>query len=110
MPEFIVGGDPPGDAVAVGQDLAHHPREVGDVAGPMDAAQVQRLARLLERTGLPTAATEVAGSVALDNMRIDKKVKAGKMRFVLLKSIGQAFVTGDYPEQALDATLQAHFA
>ena len=58
----------------------------------------------------PGSGAGAAGSVALDHMRIDKKVKAGKMRFVLLKSIGQAFITGDYPEQALDATRQAHFA
>jgi 3-dehydroquinate synthase len=96
-----------GEAVGAGLLMA---ATMSQRAGWMDAGQVERLARLLERTGLPTAATEVAGSVALDNMRIDKKVKAGKMRFVLLKSIGQAFVTGDYPEQALEATLQAHFA
>jgi 3-dehydroquinate synthase len=96
-----------GEAVGAGLLMA---ATMSQRAGWMDAAQVDRLARLLERTGLPTAATEVAGSVALDHMRIDKKVKAGKLRFVLLKSIGQAFVTGDYPEQALDATLQAHFA
>jgi 3-dehydroquinate synthase len=96
-----------GEAVGAGLLMA---ATMSQKAGWMDTAQVDRVSRLLERAGLPTAATDVAGSVALDHMRIDKKVKAGKMRFVLMKSIGQAFVTGDYPEQALDATLQAHFA
>jgi 3-dehydroquinate synthase len=96
-----------GEAVGAGLLMA---ATMSQRAGWMDAGQVDRIARLLERTGLPTTATDVAGSVALDNMRIDKKVKAGKIRFILMKSIGQAFVTGDYPEQALDATLQAHFA
>jgi 3-dehydroquinate synthetase len=43
-------------------------------------------------------------------MSIDKKVKDGKLRFVLLRGIGKAFVTADYPAAALDATLAEHFA
>ena len=35
--------------------------------------------------------------VALEHMRIDKKVQAGRMRLVLLRAIGEAFVTADYP-------------
>jgi 3-dehydroquinate synthase len=96
-----------GEAVGAGLLMA---ATMSQHAGWIDAAQVERLARLLQRIGLPTAAPEVPGSLALDNMRIDKKVKAGKLRFVLLKGIGQAFVTGDYPEQALQSTLEGHFA
>ena len=51
---------------------------------------------------------------ALDNLRdkldpIDKKVQGGRMRLVLLRSIGDSFVTADYSEQALQRTLDAHF-
>jgi 3-dehydroquinate synthase len=42
-------------------------------------------------------------------MRIDKKVQGGRMRLVLLRSIGDSFVTADYSEQALQRTLDAHF-
>jgi 3-dehydroquinate synthase len=42
-------------------------------------------------------------------MRIDKKVKAGRMRLVLLRGIGESFVTADYSEPALMRTLDAHF-
>lgn len=96
-----------GEAVGAGLMMA---ATMSHRAGWIDGTQVQRVARLLERTGLPTAAREVPGATALDLMRIDKKVKAGRMRFVLLKSIGHAVVTADYPEQALAATLEAHFA
>jgi 3-dehydroquinate synthase len=96
-----------GEAVGAGLLMA---ATMSHRAGWIDAAQVDRIDRLLQRAGLPTRATDVAGSVALEHMRIDKKVKAGKIRFVLMKAIGQAFVTGDYPEHALDATLRAHFA
>ncbi len=34
-------------------------------------------------------------------MSLDKKVQAGEIRLVLLKSIGEAVVTGDYPTHEL---------
>jgi 3-dehydroquinate synthase len=40
-------------------------------------------------------------------MELDKKVEGGKMRFVLLKQIGQAVVYGDVPEELLRQTLEA---
>jgi 3-dehydroquinate synthase len=42
-------------------------------------------------------------------MRIDKKVRAGELRLVLLRRIGEAFLTADYPSAALERTLAAHF-
>jgi 3-dehydroquinate synthase len=35
----------------------------------------------------------------------DKKVQAGVVRLVLLKSIGQAYISGDYPAETLQKTL-----
>jgi 3-dehydroquinate synthetase len=40
-------------------------------------------------------------------MGIDKKVEAGKIRFVLLKRIGEAFMTGDVPPTLLNETLES---
>jgi 3-dehydroquinate synthase len=42
-------------------------------------------------------------------MRIDKKVQSGRMRLVLLRAIGDSFLTADYPEQALQRTLSSYF-
>jgi 3-dehydroquinate synthase len=42
-------------------------------------------------------------------MHLDTKVLAGRIRLVLLRSIGEACVTADYPDDALTATLAAHF-
>jgi 3-dehydroquinate synthase len=77
--------------------------------GLVSASQVERLRHLLQRAGLPTHIRGVRPSEALDHMRIDKKVKAGRMRLVLLRSIGDSFVTPDYSEPALLRTLEAHF-
>ena len=40
-------------------------------------------------------------------MAVDKKVKEGKMRFVLLRKIGEAIVTGDVSRDQIAATLRA---
>jgi 3-dehydroquinate synthase len=77
--------------------------------GEMRQEDVQRLRRLLERTGLPIAAKEVTADSALENMQIDKKVKSGRIRLVLLRGIGTSYVTADYPDAALRKTLTAHF-
>jgi 3-dehydroquinate synthase len=41
---------------------------------------------------------------------MDKKVLAGSVRLVLLRSLGRAVVTADYARPALDATLHEYFA
>jgi 3-dehydroquinate synthase len=42
-------------------------------------------------------------------MRIDKKVKAGRVRLVLLKGLGAAELSADYSDNALRETLAARF-
>ncbi|MEZ5515659.1 MAG: 3-dehydroquinate synthase [Steroidobacteraceae bacterium] len=93
-----------GEAVAAGMLLA---ARMSARMGWCPARQVERLAALLQRAGLPTdiAALDPVELRAL--MQIDKKVAAGRIRLVLLRDIGAATVTADYPEAALDATLGA---
>jgi 3-dehydroquinate synthase len=42
-------------------------------------------------------------------MGLDKKVLAGRLRLVLMRGLGEGVLTGDYPAEALQATLIAHF-
>jgi 3-dehydroquinate synthase len=42
----------------------------------------------------------------LELMSMDKKVKNGRMRLVLLDGIGRATVTSDYPRDALVALIE----
>ena len=94
-----------GEAVGAGMLMAAAmSRECGDLSD----ADVVRLRALLHRVGLPIAAPDVSREAALEHMKIDKKVKAGRMRFVLLKRIGAAYVTADYPPEALEATLAGY--
>jgi 3-dehydroquinate synthase len=95
-----------GEAVGAGLVMAAAmSRECGLLAD----ADSERVRRLVERAGLPTRIGSVTPAAALDHMRIDKKVRAGELRLVLLRRIGEAFVTADYPGAALNRTLAAHF-
>jgi 3-dehydroquinate synthase len=95
-----------GEAIGAGLLMA---ATMSHECGMVEAAQVDRLRRLLQRVGLPVKIEGVTPEVALEHMRIDKKVQGGRMRLVLLRSIGDSFVTADYSEQALQRTLSAHF-
>ncbi len=95
-----------GEAVGAGLLMA---ATMSREAALLDAPAVERVAALLRRLGLRTdARQEVSRAAALDAMRIDKKARAGKVRFILMRAIGDAFVATDYPERALAATLEEH--
>lgn len=93
-----------GEAVGAGMLMA---ATMSKACGLLGQADVDRVRRLLERAGLPIDARDVSADRALEHMRIDKKVKAGRIRLVLLERIGSAFLTGEYPDSALDSTVRA---
>ncbi len=93
-----------GEAVALGLVMAAH---MSSNQGWLPGQDVQRVAALLSKAGLPVAPTNCLCANQLKQlMHLDKKVQAGRIRLVLLKSIGNAFVTGDYDDSLLDATLE----
>jgi 3-dehydroquinate synthase len=95
-----------GEAVGAGMLMA---ATMSQQCGLMREGEVERVKALLERAGLPLSAKEVAADAALEHMRIDKKVKSGRIRLVLMRRIGESFVSADYPDPALQATLRTHF-
>jgi 3-dehydroquinate synthase len=94
-----------GEAVAAGLAMAATMSSECGLLKPQDA---ERVRRLLELAGLPTHALSLNPPRLLEHMRADKKVLGGRLRLVLLRGIGEAFVTADYPAAALDYTLAAH--
>lgn len=94
-----------GEAVGAGLVMA---AAMSQACGLLPQADVGRVRRLIERAGLPSRVGSVSATQVLEHMRLDKKVLGGKQRLVLLKSIGAAFVTADYPASALSATLDTH--
>jgi 3-dehydroquinate synthase len=95
-----------GEAVGAGMFMA---ADLSNRLGLLKTVDVQRITRVLRAAGLPLQAPQCGAARALDYMKIDKKVLAGRVRLVLLREIGAAFITGDYSDSALQDTLVAHF-
>jgi len=95
-----------GEAVAAGMVLA---ADMSARLGWLSSTDLQRTVALLERSGLPTKAPKIGVDKAIELMGMDKKVLAGRLRLVLLKQLGEAIVTADYPAEVLHATLQRGF-
>jgi 3-dehydroquinate synthase len=83
--------------------------DMSERMGWLTPGDVARVRRLLERAGLPCAAPRVGAARALELMGMDKKVLGGRIRLVLMRHLGDGTVTGEYPAQALQDTLNAHF-
>ncbi|MGD9788213.1 MAG: 3-dehydroquinate synthase [Sulfuricellaceae bacterium] len=94
-----------GEAVAGGTVLA---ADLSRRLGHLSDADVERIRALLRRARLPDAAPDLGVEAYLKAMEIDKKVEGGKIRFVLLRHIGEAFISGDVPADLLTATLKGY--
>jgi 3-dehydroquinate synthase len=93
-----------GEAVATGMLLA---ARLSQRLGFIGGEEVRRLAALLKHAGLPLEAPALGTERYLELMGHDKKVEGGRMRFVLLRRIGEAFVSADVPRAALAEVLGA---
>jgi 3-dehydroquinate synthase len=92
-----------GEAVGAGMLLA---ADLSQRLGWVSGADVERVERVLQKFGLRTDVSTLAASTLAENMKIDKKVAAGRIRLVLLKAIGKSVITGDYDDAALRETLR----
>ena len=91
-----------GEAVSAGCMMA---AALSEKLGDLTPHDVARLEKLLTRANLPTVSPD--GMTAQDYLPLmmrDKKVLKGKLRLVLLKALGQAYVATDGPqEQVIEA-------
>ncbi|MGB1025171.1 MAG: 3-dehydroquinate synthase [Rhodospirillaceae bacterium] len=112
--DILLHGEAVGLGMLMAADLSHR---MG-LCGP-DVQE--RLRAHLHAVGLPVALHGILPALAQDSpetiaarlighMAGDKKVEDGKVTFVLLKGIGQAFLTKDVPRDLLEATLVAALA
>jgi 3-dehydroquinate synthase len=91
-----------GEAVAAGMVIA---ARVSQKLGLVDADGVERVIQLLRRARLPVLGPKLGVDRYLELMGHDKKVEGGKMRFILLRSIGDAFISDAVPHEVLNAVL-----
>ena len=86
-----------GEAVAIGMIIASK-------LSPINSLERNRLISLIKSANLPHKIELNDEKQMLDVMKTDKKVKNKKLRFVLLRSLGEAFVEEDLSEkEILDA-------
>jgi 3-dehydroquinate synthase len=97
-----------GEAVAAGTVMA---LEMSQRLGWITLAERNRGIRLLQAAGLPVVPPQdMTAEQFLVHMAVDKKVLDGQLRLVLLRHIGEAVVTGDFPREILNATLSVDYA
>jgi 3-dehydroquinate synthase len=87
---------PHGQAVAVGCIAESY---LSHKLGYLSSADLERIYQLIRRLGYPLAPLPQS---LLDPMRRDKKVRDGKIRFVLLKKIGEVVCSGNEYTHAVD--------
>jgi 3-dehydroquinate synthetase len=84
-----------GEAVSIGMMAAAH---IGQGMGVTPPAVVERQRALLERSGLPLRpAPDLSRDRILEALTLDKKVVAGRQRWVLLEEVGRPTVRDDVP-------------
>ncbi len=94
-----------GEAVGAGMCMA---AALSARLGLLEEADVTRIRDLVARAGLPTdAPPELDAERFLELMAVDKKVRGGKLRLVLLNAIGDAFLSSDFDRDALTEVLNA---
>ncbi len=93
-----------GEAIATGMMQAGY---MSKLMGGLTEHDLERMAHVFESARLPIyPPDEMTPERFLQLMAGDKKVQAGTIRLVLLKAIGKAYVTGDYPQELLLRTLK----
>lgn len=93
-----------GEAVAIGMVAAG---EIAAKLGMWQAEEVERQNILIEKAGLPTklpAGLDI--EEIIQALQLDKKVKAGKVRFILPIQIGAVRITDEVPSDVIREVLQ----
>ena len=93
-----------GEAISIGQVAA---AELSARASGLPAADVGRIRTLFQRAGLPTTAgwNPTKRKQLLTAMRLDKKVSAGAIQFVLAEKIGKVRWGAPVPEKWIGEAL-----
>lgn len=93
-----------GEAVSVGMLEA---AALSHILGDLSVADVARLEKLLARANLPTISPDgMEPAEYLPYMWRDKKVLSGQLRLILLKSLGQAYVSAKATEDQVLAAIE----
>ena len=93
-----------GEAVAIGMVAAG---QIAVELGMWQKEETERQDALIQKAGLPTklpAGVDV--EAIIESLQLDKKVKAGKVRFILPTQIGAVTITDEVPSDTIRQVLQ----
>ena len=98
-----------GEAVSIGMVMAI---ELSKNLGYLSGQDAGRAIQYIRNIGLPTNIKSIKGSTSwnpdglMQHMQHDKKVSNGQLRFVLLKSIGEAYLTADVEKKEVYSIIE----
>lgn len=101
-----------GEAVSIGMVLAH---QFSAAEGLAPAKDADRVRRHLAAAGLPTSILDIPGArfsadELMTHIAQDKKVKSGKLTFILTRGIGRAFIANDVQPERVRGFLEDRLA
>jgi len=101
-----------GEAVAIGMALAHEFSAAEGLAPPADA---ERVRAHLTAAGLPTRMADIPGAPIdpdelMRHIGQDKKVKRGRLTFILTRGVGRAFIAEDVAPERVRGFLEKQLA
>ena len=93
-----------GEAISIGQVAA---AMLSQLQTGLGKKEVRRIENLFRRAGLPTTIELSVGNrkKLLTAMKLDKKVSAGEIKFVLAQKIGSVIIGQKVPEMAIERAL-----
>lgn len=94
-----------GEAVAAGMVMA---TELSRDHGWIEQEKLDRVITLISAVGLPTAPPKVNPRDFVQAMGLDKKNRNNRLRLVLLKELGTAFISESFEQSLLDSLLEKH--
>ncbi|MBL09323.1 MAG: 3-dehydroquinate synthase [Acidiferrobacteraceae bacterium] len=96
-----------GEAVAVGIVMA---ARMSEKLGWLKNNEVTRISDLFKRANLPTMPPKKMNEeIFMRHMSRDKKVSNGRIRLVLMESLGRAKLVSDYPDEVLSSIFHTNF-
>ena len=80
---------------------------VAQALGMLDQASCLRIVRLIESAGLPVSGLSLPLDKVVQAMLFDKKVKGGRVRFILPDRIGNVVIRDDVPPMAIERAVES---